>query len=240
MSELLSATELQLGYGSPPLLRGLSFSLNGGESLAVLGRNGSGKQALLDALMGFAPIADGELWFGEQNLRRLTTPQRVRLGIAWVPRQGGVFSSLSLEENLSIGARQRSARSQWSQQRVYQMLPALAAQRKRNGNELDAAQQQLAALGRALVAGASLLLLDQPFDGQTEQHLTHLVGVLRQLREEGVSMVLTARDPQPALALSDRAIVLEAGKPPRIFASAEVAHLSLDQLLTLRPTKTFG
>ncbi len=219
MSELLAFEQVSAGYGRAVVLERLSFSLEQGQSLAVLGRNGVGKTTLLETLMGNTQLMGGKLrWLG-QDLARLSPHQRARAGLGWVPQEREVFPSLTVEENLTVVARS----GPWNLARVYDFFPRLQERRLNYGNQLSGGEQQMLAIGRALMTNPRLLLLDEPMEGLAPLIVAELAQSIRRLcQADGLSSIVVEQHPVLALQMTHQAIVLERGTVVHTGPSAEL------------------
>jgi branched-chain amino acid transport system ATP-binding protein len=220
MSDLLTFDEVVAGYGSAMVLHKLSFSLAQGQSLAILGRNGVGKTTLLETLMGNTRVTRGAVnWCGEE-ITRWPSHRRVRAGLGWVPQEREVFPSLTVEENLTVVARPGA----WNLQRVYTFFPRLKERRGNYGNQLSGGEQQMLAIGRALMTNPKLLLLDEPMEGLAPIIVDELARSIRQLCErEGLASIVVEQHPVLALEMTHHAIVLERGTVVHSSASSTLA-----------------
>ncbi|NDZ17935.1 ABC transporter ATP-binding protein [Variovorax sp. WS11] len=228
MAEMLAFDALSAGYGNAVVLDRLSFSLNEGQSLAVLGRNGVGKTTLLETLMGHTRVMSGEIRWRGQPITRLAPHQRVRAGLGWVPQEREVFPSLTVEENLLVVAR----RGPWNLRRVYELFPRLQERRGNYGNQLSGGEQQMLAIGRALMTNPRLLLLDEPMEGLAPIIVEELAGAIRALGErEGLACIVVEQHPVLALSMTNQAIVLERGT---LVHSGDSAGLAEDTALLHR------
>jgi branched-chain amino acid transport system ATP-binding protein len=208
MAELLAFDHVVAGYGNAVVLHRLAFTLSEGQSLAVLGRNGVGKTTLLETLMGNTRIMQGRIRWGGQDITRWPAYRRARTGLGWVPQERAVFPSLSVEENLSVVARP----GPWNLKRVYGYFPQLRERRRNFGNQLSGGEQQMLAIGRALMTNPRLLLLDEPMEGLAPIIVEELAGSIRRLCEgEGLASIVVEQHPVMALEMTHQAIVLERG-----------------------------
>ena len=216
MSELLKIHELSAGYGEAVVLQNISFSLAEGETLALLGRNGTGKTTLLDTLAGATRQHAGRIDFAGQALHTLPSHQRAAAGMGWVPQERNIFKSLTVHENLTAVARvPRDGQSSrpWTPERVYEMFPRLAERKTNLGTQLSGGEQQMLAVGRALVLNPRLLLLDEPLEGLAPIIVEELLrAIARITREEGLSAIIVEQHPQAILAISHKAVVLDHGE----------------------------
>lgn len=215
MSELLNIEGLSAGYGEAVVLHGVSLSLHAGQTLALLGRNGTGKTTLINTLAGATRQHAGSIRLGGVALHRLPSHERAAAGIGWVPQERNIFKSLTVHENLTAVARParagRSA-SPWTPERVYSLFPRLAERKTNLGTQLSGGEQQMLAMGRALVLNPTLLLLDEPCEGLAPIIVQELLRAIRRItREEGLSAILVEQHPQAILAISDTAAVLDRG-----------------------------
>ncbi|NML46241.1 ABC transporter ATP-binding protein [Ramlibacter sp. G-1-2-2] len=208
MAELLKVEKLRAGYGEAVVLNDVAFSLAEGQTLALLGRNGTGKTTLINTLAGATRQHAGSITLGSVALHKLPSHQRAAAGIGWVPQERNIFKSLTVHENLTAVARP----GRWTPERVYEMFPRLAERKTNLGTQLSGGEQQMLAMGRALVVNPKLLLLDEPLEGLAPIIVAELLkAVSRITREEGLSAIIVEQHPQAILAISDTAIVLDHG-----------------------------
>jgi len=205
---LLVVRELRAGYGASVVLDGVGFALARGRALALLGRNGVGKSTLITTLMGLTSLHAGSVRFSGVELGRASTYARARAGIGWVPQERGVFPSLTVAEHLVALARP----GPWSPARVYELFPSLASRSRQHGDQLSGGEQQMLAIGRALVTNPRLLLLDEPMEGLAPVIVQQLAQVIRRLRSESeMAIILVEQHARLALALTDDVLVLDRG-----------------------------
>ncbi len=199
---------ISAGYGETIVLEGIALDLPPGGTLALLGRNGVGKTTLLATIMGHTRLRSGSLRFSGSEIGGLPTFRRVRLGIGFVPQEREIFPSLTVAENLEVAARP----GRWSQGRVYDFFPALAERRHHRGNQLSGGEQQMLAIGRALIGSPSLLLMDEPLEGLAPVIVDALLAGLERLkREDDLALLLVEQHARLALELAQQAIVLDRG-----------------------------
>jgi branched-chain amino acid transport system ATP-binding protein len=230
MSDMLTVEKVSAGYGEAVVLNDISFALGEGQTLALLGRNGTGKTTLINTLAGATRQHAGSITLGGVALHKLASHQRAAAGIGWVPQERNIFKSLTVHENLT--AVQRAGA--WTPQRVYEMFPRLAERKTNLGTQLSGGEQQMLAVGRALVVNPRLLLLDEPLEGLAPIIVNELLrAIARITRSEGLSAIIVEQHPQAILAISDRAIVLDHGTVVHADTAAALraAPELLDRLL---------
>ena len=215
MADLLQIEGLSAGYGEAVILTGIALSLPQGQTLALLGRNGTGKTTLINTIAGATRQHAGSITLNGAALHRLAPHQRAAAGIGWVPQERNIFKSLTVHENLTAVARPGRADSTtapWGPDRVYEMFPRLAERKGNLGTQLSGGEQQMLAVGRALVLNPKLLLLDEPLEGLAPIIVEELLRAIRRItREEGLSAIIVEQHPQAILAISDNAVVLDRG-----------------------------
>jgi branched-chain amino acid transport system ATP-binding protein len=208
MTELLQVENLSAGYGEAVILDRVSLSLPAGETMALLGRNGTGKTTLINTLAGATRQHGGTIRLAGVELHKLPSHERAAAGIGWVPQERNIFKSLTVQENLTAVARP----GPWTLARVYEMFPRLAERTHNLGTQLSGGEQQMLAVGRALAINPRLLLLDEPLEGLAPIIVKELLrAIARITREEGLSAIIVEQHPQAILAISHRAVVLDHG-----------------------------
>jgi branched-chain amino acid transport system ATP-binding protein len=226
----LVLADVSAGYGDTVVLDGVSLYLPSGQTLAVLGRNGVGKTTLLATIMGHTRLHRGSIRFVDRELSAMPSHRRARLGIGFVPQEREIFPSLSVEENLAVAAQP----GQWTVAKVYDFFPSLAERRRNYGNQLSGGEQQMLAIGRALMSNPRLLLMDEPLEGLAPVIIDALLlGLDRLKREDDLALLLVEQHAQLALELAPRAIVLDRGLIVFTGASRELLDepLHLSQLM---------
>ena len=207
MAELLRVEGLNAGYGEAAVIVGLDVAIEDGRALAVLGRNGAGKTTLVNALIGAIPTRAGRILLAGADITRQRSYRRARAGLGWCPQERNIFRSLTVEENLTAVA----TPGPWTLTRVYDMFPRLRERRRNGGRQLSGGEQQMLAIGRALVLNPKLLLLDEPTEGLAPIIVDELLAAFRRLAAEGLSMILVEQKPKKILPFTDEAIILNRG-----------------------------
>jgi branched-chain amino acid transport system ATP-binding protein len=234
MAELLLAIAgLRAGYGSAVVLDDISLDLAPQGSLAVLGRNGVGKSTLLLTIMGYTRVSRGRLVWRGADITFAPPHRRARAGIGWVAQEREIFSTLTVEENLTVAARD----GHWSLRRVYELFPRLAERRRNFGNQLSGGEQQMLAIARALMTNPALLLLDEPFEGLAPIVVEELTAAIRRMiAERSNAFVLVEQHAEIALPLTENVVVLERGRIVHRGPSAQLLadHAALERLIGLK------
>jgi len=206
---LLHIDDLSAGYGEAVVLTGVSLTLGEGRTLALLGRNGTGKTTLINTLAGATRQHGGRIVLGGVELNRLAPHRRAAAGIGWVPQERNIFKSLTVDENLTAVARP----GHWTPERAYAMFPRLAERKGNLGTQLSGGEQQMLAVARALVLNPRLLLLDEPLEGLAPIIVEELLRAIRRItQDEGLAAIVVEQHPQAVLAISDDAVVLDQGR----------------------------
>ena len=222
----LTLAAVRAGYGRTVVLDGVSLSLRSGSTLAVLGRNGVGKTTLLSTIMGHTTLHGGAIRFRGEDITALPAYARCRNGIGLVPQEREIFPSLTLEENLTVAARP----GRWTLARVYDFFPRLAERRRNRGNQLSGGEQQMLAIGRALMGNPLLILMDEPLEGLAPVIVDALLSGLDRLkREDELALLLVEQHARLALELAEDALILDRGAV--VFSGASRTLLEAPDLL---------
>jgi branched-chain amino acid transport system ATP-binding protein len=204
----LTLDAVRAGYGRTVVLDGVSLSLPSGATLAVLGRNGVGKTTLLATIMGHTTLHGGTIRFRGADLAALPAYARCRAGVGFVPQEREIFPSLTVEENLAVAAQP----GRWALERVYDFFPRLAERRRNHGNQLSGGEQQMLAIGRALMGNPAVLLMDEPLEGLAPVIVDALLSGLDRLkREDDMALLLVEQNARLALEFAEKAIILDRG-----------------------------
>jgi len=219
MAELLGVQGLRAGYGEAVVVQGIALTLEQGQSLALLGRNGTGKTTLLNTLVGVTRRHAGRITLAGVDITALPPHRRAAAGIGWVPQERNIFKSLTVDENLTAVARS----GPWTAARAYEMFPRLAERKTNMGNQLSGGEQQMLAVARALVLNPKLLLLDEPLEGLAPIIVEELLrSIARVVRDEGMSAIIVEQNPRMILPITQRAVVLDRGVVVHEGPSAEL------------------
>lgn len=224
---MLSIEDVKSAYGRIEVLHGVTLHVEAGEIVTLIGANGAGKTTLLHAISGVQPITGGTIRFEGQPIEQKPAHLRVPLGISQVPEGRQLFEPLSVKDNLKLGAWSRAdGELEADLERARAMFPMLEAMWERPAGALSGGQQQMLAIGRALMARPRLLLLDEPSMGLAPNLVDHVLAVIRDLKDDGLTILLVEQNARAALAIADRAYVLETG---RITLSGTAAEIQADR-----------
>ncbi len=208
MTELLAVSGLRAGYGAAVVVQGIDLRLERGHSMALLGRNGTGKTTLLNTLIGVTRRQAGRIVLDGVDITALAPHRRAAAGVGWVPQERNIFKSLTVDENLTAVARP----GPWTVARAYEMFPRLAERKSNMGNQLSGGEQQMLAVARALVLNPKLLLLDEPLEGLAPIIVQELLqSIARVVKDEGMSAIIVEQNPRLILPITTRAVVLDRG-----------------------------
>jgi branched-chain amino acid transport system ATP-binding protein len=208
MTPVLATEKLVAGYGEASVLAGISLTIEEGRTLALLGRNGTGKTTFVNSLAGVTTHHSGSIHLMGRDVTKLRPDRRAAAGIGWVPQERNIFKSLTVEENMTAIARP----GVWNLERVYGMFPRLKERRKNLGNQLSGGEQQMLAVGRALMVNPKLLLLDEPTEGLAPIIVDELLAAIQRITQgEGMSAIIIEQKARKVLPLTDDAVILDRG-----------------------------
>jgi branched-chain amino acid transport system ATP-binding protein len=226
VTPILEARGLSAGYDESRILYGVSLAVHQGEAIGLMGRNGMGKTTLIRTLMGLLPARDGVVLLDGSDAAALPSFERARRGVAVVPENRGIFASLSVRENLRLAARARPGG--WTEQRVLSLFPRLAQRIDSGGNQLSGGEQQMLAIGRALMTNPRVLILDEATEGLAPLMRDEIWRVIRVVREAGMAVIVVDKTVDAVLSLADRVVVLVKG---RVVLDGPPAELRADATL---------
>jgi branched-chain amino acid transport system ATP-binding protein len=225
MANALELRQVSAGYGETVVLEDINLALAAGESISIIGRNGVGKTTLLATVMGHTTLHAGDIVFAGASIAHVPPYRRALAGLGFVPQEREIFPSLSVRENLEVGARPGA----WTQERVFELFPQLRERLGNMGNQLSGGEQQMLSIARALLTNPTVLLMDEPTEGLAPVIVEALAAVLARLRGEGgLSMILVEQNSRVALAFSPRCVVMDKG---RIVYDGASATLQSDPAL---------
>ena len=208
---ILDLDRIVTAYGRSEVIRGVSLTVAPGEIVCLLGRNGAGKTTTLRSIMGLTPPRAGRIRFRGQDITGLPPYDVARLGIGYVPDDRRIFSDLTVTENLEIGRRAAGRPGRWTTAEVTALFPALERLRENRGSGLSGGEQKMLAIGRALMGNPEFLILDEPSEGLSPLVVRDLVGVIRRIRADGVTLLLADQNLKFARRIADRGYVLDKG-----------------------------
>lgn len=231
---LLALEELSAGYQETTIIEKVSLSVHAAQSVAILGRNGVGKTTVLRTVMGQTRLKSGRIWLNENDISLDSPWARAHKGIGYVPQEREIFPSLTAQENLEVASiRKHTTTNVWGIEKVYSLFPRLYERRKNYGNQLSGGEQQMLAIGRALMSNPIVLLMDEPFEGLAPVIIDGLIIAIKRLQEEErLAIVLVEQHAQLVLEMTDRAYILDRGKVVHEGPSAEFTK-DMDALSTL-------
>jgi branched-chain amino acid transport system ATP-binding protein len=231
---MLQIQAINTFYGDSHILQGVDLKIEPGQAVGLLGRNGMGKTTLIRALMGYVPAASGHIAWQGKDVTGLAPERMARLGIGYVPEGRGIFPNLSVRENLVMSARPGlNGRQDWTYERVLDTFPRLRERLDHGGHQLSGGEQQMVAIGRALMTNPALMVLDEATEGLAPLIVKEIWRVIRQIGESGISTLIVDRNFRAVLAQTDNAVVLEKGRVVLAGESAALAgaEASLKQYL---------
>ncbi|NYT43673.1 ABC transporter ATP-binding protein [Alcaligenaceae bacterium] len=212
MTTLIEARDIHAHYGASHVLQGIDLTIHAGESIGLLGRNGMGKTTLIRSIMGHVPASGGSITIRGRNCTKAAAYQVSRLGVAYVPEGRGIFPNLNVRENLQVAARPGfDGRNDWTYERVLQTFPRLSERLDHGGQQLSGGEQQMLAIGRALMTNPDVLILDEATEGLAPLIIAEIWRIIAAVRETGMSALIVDRNYRKVLAHTDRCIVLEKG-----------------------------
>lgn len=230
---LLTVDKIRGGYGDVDILHGVSMTVDPGEIVVIIGPNGAGKSTAMKAVFGLVKIREGRVSYRDQDLTNLRPDQVVRAGICYVPQEHNVFPSLTVEENLDMGAFIRNDDISAEKQTIYELFPAVYEKRRQPAGALSGGQRQMVAMGRAMMLNPKLILMDEPTAGLAPGIVDQMFNNIQKINRLGVSILMVEQNAKQALALAHRGYVLTTGRNrfedtgPNLLANREVAEMFL-------------
>lgn len=223
---LLKVTDLQVHYGAIQAVKGISFEIEQGEIVALIGANGAGKTTILHALSGLRHATSGSILFSGAELVRMPAHKIVRMGVSHVPEGRKIFQELTVYENLKLGAYTRNDKTEILQsiETVYMRFPRLKERRKQAAGTLSGGEQQMLAIGRALMSRPKLVLMDEPSMGLSPLLITEVFKMIRSINQSGTTVLLVEQNAKKALSIADRAYVLEMGRIALKGKASDLLH----------------
>ena len=212
--QVLQVKDIKVRYSGIPVIQGISLDVGKGEATCVVGANGAGKSTILKAIMGAQKVFEGQILFNGHEIQNLKTQDIVRLGITYVPEERMLFSPLSVEENLLLGAYVLHEEEQIKKnlEYVYGLFPALRERHEQAASTLSGGEQQMVAIGRGLMSNPQLLMLDEPSLGLAPRLVDEVLGTVRLLKQEGITILLVEQNVREALDMADRGYVIQTGR----------------------------
>ena len=211
---ILQVRDIKVRYSTVPVIQGLSLTMDPGETICVIGANGAGKSTFLKAIMGAVSVFDGEIFFQGRQIQNMKTEEVVRTGITYVPEERMLFTALSVEENLLLGAYTLSDKDRILEnlQFVYSLFPILRDRRSQAALTLSGGEQQMVAIGRGLMSNPRLFMMDEPSLGLAPRLVDEVLDTVRRLKLEGINILLVEQNVREALEIADRGYVLQTGR----------------------------
>ena len=229
MTPILEARGLVGGYGGTDILNGVDLVLAREEIVVIVGPNGAGKSTAMKALFGLVRVREGSVLFEGKDVTNAAPEKLVRLGMAFVPQDQNVFATMTVDENLDMGAYTRRSGAAAAKERVYALLPALKAKRRQAAGELSGGQRQMVAIGRALMVEPKVLMLDEPSAGLSPKVLDEILDAISAINRSGVGVLMVEQNAKAALAMAHRGYVLQQGRNrhegpgPELLSNREIA-----------------
>ena len=231
MTALLEIAEIKTYYGQSQILFGMALAVNAGEVVTLMGRNGMGKTTTIRSVMGLTPAREGRIFFDGREIHAMASHAVARLGLGLVPEGRQIFPNLTVEENLVATAHNRAgAKTPWTLQRIYELFPGIAARRSNMGNQLSGGEQQMLAVGRALMTNPRLLILDEATEGLAPLIRQEIWSTLEKLKDAGQSILVVDKNVDALARIADRHYIIEKGKvvwtgtSPQLLADKDLQH----------------
>lgn len=223
----LEIKDLRVHYGKIEAIKGVSVVVNQGEIVTLIGANGAGKTTILKTISGLRPVSSGSINFDGQDINKISAHERVDLGISQVPEGRGIFAGMTVLENLEMGKYNRKNRKNEMDEdldRIYTLFPRLKERTSQAGGTLSGGEQQMLAMGRALMARPKVLLLDEPSMGLAPQMIANIFRIITEINKQGVTILLVEQNAQQALQRAHRAYILETGNVTKEAAASDLLN----------------
>jgi branched-chain amino acid transport system ATP-binding protein len=223
----LEIKDLRVHYGKIEAIKGVSVVVNQGEIVTLIGANGAGKTTILKTISGLRPVSSGSITFDGEDINKIPAHKRVDLGISQVPEGRGIFPGMTVLENLEMGKfnrKDRKAEMDEDLDRIYTLFPRLKERTSQAGGTLSGGEQQMLAMGRALMARPKVLLLDEPSMGLAPQMIANIFRIITEINKQGVTILLVEQNAQQALQRADRAYILETGNVTKEAKAADLLN----------------
>ena len=221
---MLKIEDLEVSYGAVQALRGISMEVNDGEIVSLIGANGAGKTTTLHAITGLVPIKSGSVIYDGHDLRKTDPSRIVTMGLAHVPEGRQVFTRMTVAENLAMGAYFRKDKKAIVEERVYARFPRLKERAKQLAGTLSGGEQQMLAMGRAIMSAPKLIVMDEPSMGLSPVLVQEVFSIIQTMHELGITILLVEQNAKMALAIADRAYVLENGRITMSGTARDLLH----------------
>jgi branched-chain amino acid transport system ATP-binding protein len=228
MSALLNIDGLSVAYGQVSALRDVSISINAGEAVALVGANGAGKSTLFKSIVGFLRPRSGRIQFLGRDMAGVSPERRARLGLGYAPEGRRVFPGMTVRENLEVAVFASKGEREQRLQRAFALFPQLAERHAQLAWQLSGGQQQMLAIGRALMANPRVLLMDEPSEGLAPQIVAEVMATIRKLKESGLSIVLVEQNPKLVFDIADDVIILNSGRVAVVSTAAALKSDGVD------------
>lgn len=223
----LEINNLRVHYGKIEAIKGVSVTVNEGEIVTLIGANGAGKTTILKTISGLRPVSTGDIMFNDQLINKIPAHERVTLGISQVPEGRGIFPGMTVMENLEMGKyfrKNRKAEMDEDLDRIFTLFPRLKERIGQAGGTLSGGEQQMLAMGRAMMSRPKVLLLDEPSMGLAPQMIANIFRIINEINNQGVTILLVEQNAQQALQLADRGYVLETGNVVKEAKASDLLH----------------
>lgn len=231
---MLKISNIKVNYGKSKIINGMSFDIDAGDKLVIIGRNGVGKTTLLKSIMGVLPLRKGNISFFDKDVSKMSSHERSRLGIAYVPQGREIIPDLTVEENLDLGGFAYKNNNAEMKEKVLNYFPALREHLKRKGGVLSGGQQQQLAIGRALMSSPKMLILDEPTEGIQPNIVAEIAAILNRIREEmAITIVIVEQNLKFALKIAEKYLVVQKGVIVSAGNTEDLTQDIINQYLTI-------